>query len=135
MAHFSEWIPGRREEQLAMAKTWKQVLVSKAAGWDIPAAPTPASCAQVRAAYTFLEQMTRELPHSVFFRVRRHVLNFGEENPGKTAFSTAAAKTARVRRARGGRNPVQPNCAAAPAMAISRRLLIRRNEAKDKRFV
>jgi hypothetical protein len=34
------WMPGKREERLAMAKTWKLALVSKAAGWGIPTVQT-----------------------------------------------------------------------------------------------
>lgn len=35
MAHYSDWLPGKREEQLAMAKNWKTVLTSKDSQWGI----------------------------------------------------------------------------------------------------
>lgn len=46
------WFPGRQEEQLAMAKTWKNVLAAKAAAWGIPAA----QAASLDAAITGVEQ-------------------------------------------------------------------------------
>lgn len=35
MAHNSDWLPSRRELQLAMAKSWITVLGTKGAAWDI----------------------------------------------------------------------------------------------------
>ena len=38
MAHYREWLPGSRTEQLAMAKNWNAILPDKAANWGIPTA-------------------------------------------------------------------------------------------------
>ena len=32
------WLPGRRDDQLFMAKNWDTVLAQKAAGWNVPPA-------------------------------------------------------------------------------------------------
>jgi hypothetical protein len=36
MAHKNDWLPGRRERQLAMAKNWNEVMNVSGKGWDIP---------------------------------------------------------------------------------------------------
>jgi hypothetical protein len=38
MPNSSDWLPGRREQQLAMAKNWLAVLATQAAAWNVPAA-------------------------------------------------------------------------------------------------
>jgi len=38
MAHYKDWLPGSRTEQLAMAKNWNAILPDKAAAWGIPSA-------------------------------------------------------------------------------------------------
>jgi len=35
MAHNSDWLPSRRESQLAMAKGWKLVLENKGSAWEV----------------------------------------------------------------------------------------------------
>ena len=44
MAHFQSWLPNKRVDQLAMAKTWRTTLSSKASQWNI----TPAEIAELR---------------------------------------------------------------------------------------
>ena len=38
MAGYVNWLPGRRDDQLAMAKSWSAVLAVKGAGWGVPQA-------------------------------------------------------------------------------------------------
>jgi hypothetical protein len=38
MAERTDWLPGKRENQLAMAKNWREVLTGKASSWNIPTA-------------------------------------------------------------------------------------------------
>jgi len=38
MAKSSDWLPGSRTEQLAMARRWNNVLAEKAAAWSVPTA-------------------------------------------------------------------------------------------------
>ena len=38
MAHFKEWLPGKRVEQLAMAKIWSHALIESGEEWKIPSA-------------------------------------------------------------------------------------------------
>jgi hypothetical protein len=38
MAYNTDWLPGTREGQLAMAKDWKAVMTANAAAWNIPPA-------------------------------------------------------------------------------------------------
>jgi hypothetical protein len=40
MPYESNWLPGKREEQLAMAKNWQTVLATKASQWNISEAET-----------------------------------------------------------------------------------------------
>ena len=35
---YDHWLPGRRDDQLFMAKNWETVLAAKAAGWNVPPA-------------------------------------------------------------------------------------------------
>ncbi|MDR2516066.1 MAG: hypothetical protein LBC88_01645 [Spirochaetaceae bacterium] len=35
---YDNWLPGRRDDQLHMAKNWSSVLASKGADWNVPAA-------------------------------------------------------------------------------------------------
>ncbi|MDR2617420.1 MAG: hypothetical protein LBC62_00995 [Treponema sp.] len=36
MAGYVNWLPGRRDDQLAMAKTWSIVLAAKGPAWGVP---------------------------------------------------------------------------------------------------
>jgi hypothetical protein len=49
MAHFTEWMPGARVEQLSMCKNWLEILAVKAAVWGVPA-PEVAALTVLHAA-------------------------------------------------------------------------------------
>jgi len=38
MSSSKHWLPGKREDQLAMVEVWNNVLTEKAAGWGVPTA-------------------------------------------------------------------------------------------------
>ena len=54
MANNIDWLPGRRENQLAMAKNWGAVLGTKAAVWNVPAAEVTELASLTAAADTAL---------------------------------------------------------------------------------
>jgi hypothetical protein len=56
MAYNADWLPGRRDDQLAMAKTWAAVLTAKGADWGVPSADLPELNAFIAAADAALLQ-------------------------------------------------------------------------------
>jgi hypothetical protein len=42
MTQRSDWVPGRREEQIALSENWQSILASKATAWSIPTAEVTA---------------------------------------------------------------------------------------------
>jgi len=52
----TDWVPGKRTEQLVMAKTWYTVLTKKGSQWDISSAETAALCALIDNAGEVLEK-------------------------------------------------------------------------------
>jgi hypothetical protein len=40
MSNTTDWLPGTREGQLAMAKEWVTVMTAHAQEWGIPSAPS-----------------------------------------------------------------------------------------------
>jgi hypothetical protein len=56
MPYESNWLPGRREQQLAMAKNWVAVLATKATTWNVPPAEVTELTTLTTAADTALTQ-------------------------------------------------------------------------------
>jgi hypothetical protein len=54
MANNSDWLPGRRENQLAMAKNWGTVLGTQATAWNVPATEVTELASLTTAADTAL---------------------------------------------------------------------------------
>ena len=55
MAHFRDWLPSSRTEQLAMARNWLNILETKAAAWGIPLATVETLATLTADAITALE--------------------------------------------------------------------------------
>ena len=90
MTNRSDWLPGTREGQLAMARDWQSVMTAQAASWNIPAAVlteldalfqaaesalataqnettrTPVATAQCRAAFEALAEKMRDIKRRYF---------------------------------------------------------------------
>ena len=90
MTNRSDWLPGTREGQLAMARDWKAVMTTSAAAWNVPAAVlteldalfqaaesalataqnettrTPVATAQCRAAFEALAEKMRDIKRRYF---------------------------------------------------------------------
>jgi hypothetical protein len=60
MSKTTDWIPGTRDGQLAMAKDWQAVMAAKAAAWGIPASALTEFDGLVSAAETALETAKNE---------------------------------------------------------------------------
>ncbi|MDR1250851.1 MAG: hypothetical protein LBK62_01665 [Treponema sp.] len=56
MAQYLSWLPGGRDDQLAMAKTWLLVLAVKGPGWGVPQTDITDLTTLSQAAETILFQ-------------------------------------------------------------------------------